>query len=560
MTDTLAVVIIDIPAAVREYIDIVEREEYPVCEEQKQLVKLVKRVLSTEDVHFDLQQLEKFLSYQKYFPYELFAWEKFVFALHNCLYRADGELRFPEAFICMGRGGGKTGYSAFENFCLLLPPCHVQQYDIYTFAMSEIQAKYAWNDVYNILKSNPVKFKKFFHWTKEQITCIKTQSTWYYCTSSAKTKDGQRPGKVDFDEYHAYESYNLIDAAVTGLGKKKHPRRTITTTNGIVRGSVFDDKFEMCLQILSGEVPDNGTLPCIWRLDKDEEVNDKRMWHKANPSLRYFPNLQTEIELEYQTYAMNPAANPSFMAKRMNRPPVQMENEVTSWDNLLAASRDYALDLLRNRLCVAGIDYAKTTDFVAAGLLFRIDEIDYWYEHAWVCSKSEDLPRIKAPLRDWAALGYMTFVDAAEIPPDLVAIWLQNTAAALNATILTIGIDQYRYTLLSKSLRECIGFSAEKEHGNVRLLRGSDEMKAIPSITAKFAGHRIIWGDRPDMRWFANNSKIDMTKFGNMTYQKIEPKSRKTDGFKAFAAAECVSDALDGGTFDISDFGTILTF
>jgi phage terminase large subunit-like protein len=323
---------------------------------------------------------------------------------------------------------------------------------------------------------------------------------------------------------------------------------------------VFDDKFEMCLQILSGEVPDNGTLPCIWRLDKDEEVNDKRMWHKANPSLRYFPNLQTEIELEYQTYAMNPAANPSFMAKRMNRPPVQMENEVTSWDNLLAASRDYALDLLRNRLCVAGIDYASTTDFVAAGLLFRIDEIDYWYEHTWVCSKSAELPRIKAPLRDWAALGYMTFVDAAEIPPDLVAIWLQNTAAAFNAPIITIGIDQYRYTLLSKSLRECIGFSAEKEYGNVRLLRGSDEMKTIPSITAKFAGHRIIWGDRPDMRWFANNSKIDMTKFGNMTYQKIEPKSRKTDGFKAFAAAECVSDALDGGTFNISDFGTILTF
>ena len=533
------------PEAVQEYLDIIDREEYPVCEEQKQLVKLVKRVLSTEDVHFDLQQLEKFLSYQKYFPYELFAWEKFVFALHNCLYRADGELRFPEAFICMGRGGGKTGYSAFENFCLLLPPSYVREYDIYTFAMSELQAKTAWEDVYNILESNPVKFKKFFHWTKEQITCIKTRSTWYYCTSSAKTKDGQRPGKVDFDEYHAYESYKLIDAAVTGLGKKRFPRRTITTTNGIVRGSVFDDKFEMCLQILSGEVPDNGTLPCIWRLDKDEEVNDKRMWHKANPSLRYFPNLQTEIELEYQTYAINPVANPSFMAKRMNRPPVQMENEVTSWDNLIAASREFDREILRGRSCVAGIDYASTTDFVSVGLLFRISEIDYWIIHTFICEKSADLPRIKAPLREWAARGFVTFVNAAEIPPDLVAVWISNTAAELSASVLRIGIDKYRYTLLSKALRENIGFSAEKEYGNVKLISGGDEMKTIPGITAKFAGQRILWGERPDMRWFANNSKIDMTKFGNMTYQKIEPKSRKTDGFKAFAAAECVSDVLD---------------
>ena len=548
------------PEAVQEYLDIIDREEYPVCEEQKQLSAFVRKVLTAEDVHFDTEQLDKWLSYQKYFPYKLFPWEKFVFALHNCLYKADGELRFPEAFVCMGRGGGKTGYSAFENFCMMTPPCRVKEYDIYTYAMSEAQAKTVWDDVYNILEGNPAKFKKFFHWTKKKITSVQTRSTWYYCTSSPKTKDGQRPGKVDFDEYHAYESYRLIDAAVTGLGKKKHPRRTITTTNGIIRGSVFDDKFGICLQILSGEVPDNGVLPCIWRLDSDEEVKDKRNWHKANPSLRYFPNLMTEIELEYQTFVINPLANPSFMAKRMNRPPRQMENEVTSWDNLLAASRGYDRKILHNLICVAGIDYASTTDFISAGLLFRINQLDYWLPHTWICSNSADLPKVKAPLREWAARGFVTFVDAAEIPPDLVAVWLATTAASMNAKILRIGIDQYRYTLLSKSLREVMGFSAEKEFGNVKLLRGSDEMKNIPGITAKFAGHRIIWGERPEMRWFANNTKIDMSRFGNMTYQKIEPKSRKTDGFKAFAAAECVSDILDGGTFSLSDIGEVLTF
>lgn len=535
----------EIPEAVGEYLSLIDSGEYPVCEEQKQIAALVRRVLSEEDVHFDIPQLDKFLSYQKHFPYKLFPWERFCFALHNCLYKADGELRFPEAFICMGRGGGKTGYSAFENFCMLLPPNGVKEYDIYTFAMSEVQAKTAWEDVYNILESNPAKFKKFFKWTKEYIKGIQTRSTWYYCTSSPKTKDGQRPGKVDFDEYHAYDSYKLIDAAVTGLGKKRHPRRTITTTNGIVRGSVFDDKFGMCLQILSGEIPDNGTLPCIWRLDSDEEVTDKRNWHKANPSLRYFPNLQTEIELEYQTYIINPTANPSFMAKRMNRPPTAMENEVATWDELTTATRPFDLNMLKGRQCVGGIDYASTTDFVAAGLLFRIDNIDYWFSHTWVCSKSADLPRIKAPLREWEAKGFLTFVNAAEIPPDLVAVWFANTTAALGVTMLCIGIDSYRYTLMSKALREYIFFSAEKEFGNVKLVRGSDEMKNIPGITAKFAGGRIAWGDNPLMRWFANNSKIAMTSYGNMTYQKIEPKARKTDGFKAFAAAECASEVLD---------------
>lgn len=550
----------EFPEAITEYLDIIDREEYPVCEEQKQLATMIRRILTEEDVHFNEPQLEKYLSYQRHFPYKLFPWEKFVFALHNCLYRADGELRFSEAFICMGRGGGKNGYSAFENFCLMLPPNGVKDYHIYSFAMSEDQAKTSWQDVYNILENNPAKFKKFFKWNKEEIIGLQTRSLWKYCTSAPKTKDGYRPGKVDFDEVHQYQDYSLIDVAVTGLGKKRFPRRTFITTNGIVRGAVFDNKFEKALQILSGEVPDNGVLPCIWRLDKDEEVHNKNLWHKANPSLRYFPHLKAELEIEYQDYVVDPVANSSFMTKRMNRPPIYKENEVTSWDNLVIASRNYDPNILYNRPCVAGIDYASTTDFVSAGLLFRIDDIDYWLPHSWVCSKSPDLQRIKAPLRTWGALGLLTFVNAAEIPPELPAVWLADTRARLGASIIKLGIDRYRYTLLSKALREVLGFSAEKDFGNVKLVYGSDEMRTIPGISAKFAGQRIVWGDRPDMRWYANNSKIDMTKFGNMTYQKIEPKSRKTDGFKAFAAAECVSDVLDMPFVESDDFDKVYTY
>ena len=67
----------------------------------------------------------------------------------------------------------------------------------------------------------------------------------------------------------------------------------------------------------------------------------------------------------------------------------------------------------------------------------------------------------------------------------------------------------------------------------------------LPHATSGFAGHRFIWGDSPPMRWAANNSKTITSAAGNITYGKIEPKSRKTDTFKAFVAAECVSDVLD---------------
>lgn len=529
---------------IKKYIDLVRSGKIAVCREQIKLCDYIEHVFEAEDIYVDEQQLEKYLSYQKYFPFKLFEWEVFCFTLHNCTYKKDGSLRFPILFIYVGRGAGKNGYLGFEDFCLLTPTNGVEQYDIDIFAMSEKQAKQSWNDVYDVLESNKEKMKMHFHWTKEIIINLKTKSEFRFNTSSPKTKDGARPGKVDFDEYHAYENYKLIDVATTGLGKKKHPRRTIMSTDGLVRGGALDDLIERCEKILDGDVADNGTLPFMCRLDNDDEIDDKNMWVKANPSLPFLPDLQKELELEYFDYTLSKANNISFIAKRMNRPPKELENAVAKWEDIKATDQPINEDLLYGMPCVGGIDYMKSNDFLGAGLLYRVGKKDYWIGHTWVCKQSADLHRINAPLEQWVAKGFLTFVDTPEISPDLPAVWLANEAAKRKSNILKIGIDSYRYRLLSKALLE-INFSAEKDYNNIVLLRPSNEMLNIPIITSGFVNHRFVWGDNPLMRWAANNSKLVTSPAGNITYGKIEPKSRKTDSFKAFVAAECVSECLD---------------
>lgn len=529
---------------VDDYIRLVRSGEYPVCREQLLLCDFVERVFTSEELTLDTEQLAKYLSYQKYFPFGLFQWELFVFALHNCCYRSDGTLRFPVAVIYVGRGAGKNGYLGFEDFCLLTPANGVREYDIDIFATSEDQARQSWDDVYNVLEAHPAKMKKHFRWTLETITNLDTNSEFRFRTSNHKTKDGGRPGKVDFDEYHAYEDYRLINVATTGLGKKRHPRQTITTTDGDVRGGPLDDLTEIAEQVLTGELPDCGTLYFICRLDDPDEVYDESNWHKANPSLRYLPDLMQEMRLEFAKYMQNPAANTAFMTKRMNRPPKITENGVTDWDHILATNQPIPEDALTGRPCVAGIDYMKTTDFLGAGLLWRIGGRDVWISHTWICAKCADLHRIKAPLREWEARGLVTFVDAAEIPPELPCVWLANEAAKRGSPILLAGIDDYRYALLKKALED-INFSADKDRKNVFLIRPRDEMRRVPIITSGFVGQRFIWGDSPVMRWMTNNAKTVTSPSGNITYGKIEPKSRKTDTFKAFVAAECVSDVLD---------------
>ena len=532
-----------------DYIRMVRADDpHPYCQWQHKLCDFVEKVFNEEHCTLNEKQLNEYLAFQRFFPYNLLPWEKFLFALNACCYTPEGELRFPYMFVNVGRGAGKNGLLSFVIFCYLTPVHGVKGYDIYIYATAEDQAKTSWMDIYNILEDNKKTMQRYFTWTKEKITNNATRSSLYFCTSSAKTKDGQRPGLIAFDEYHQFMEMKLVNVAETGLGKVQNSRKIIITTNGLVRGGPFDTKLEEGKAVLDGDESDDGQLFFICCIDNIDEVDKEDAWFKANPSL--YPDMSTyhsmmrQMRIEYKAYKRNPAENVSFPAKRMNLPPAELENEVTSWENVKATNQPIDEDAIYGMPCVGGIDYMKSTDFLSAGLLYRVGEKDYWIQKTWVCKSCRDLPKIKAPITEWAVKGDIEFVDAKEIPPELPAVWLENEAAKRNSRILLIGIDDYRYQLLKNALLD-INFSAEDGWNNVVKIRPRDEMKRIPLITSGFIQHKYAVGDTPVFRWAVQNSMTVVSAAGNITYGKIEPKSRKTDPFKAFVAAEIVSDVLD---------------
>lgn len=526
---------------IKNYIDIVRNKKIAVCKEQKQLCDYIEYCFKNENLYIDEEQLRKYLGLQKYFPFKLLEWEVFCFTLHNCTYSKPGILRWPDLFILVGRGAGKNGYLSFEDFCLISQYNKVKNYHIDICANAEHQARTSFDDVYNILEENSNKLKNHFYWNKEMIRNLKTGSILRFRTSNAKTKDGGRPGKVDFDEYHQYENYKTIQVFKTGLGKKKNPRTTITTTNGDVRDGPLDKLIVRAENILKGATPDNGLLPFICKLDDKKEVHDPKKWSKANPSLHEFIDLRLTMEREYIDYKEDPVSNSSFMTKRMNIPQGNKDIEVTEWSNILATNQP--IPDLTGCSCVVGIDYAKTTDFVCAGLLFMYKGKYYWLSHTWVCNRCNDLGRIKAPLREWQDMGLLSFVDGPEVHPELPASWVADQAEKYNITIM--GMDNYRYALLSRALKE-VGFDTDKQGANnIKLIRPSNQMFIAPTINSLFANQNIIWGDNPLMRWYTHNVCMVTSNAGNITYGKIEAKSRKTDGFMAFVAAMCASEGLE---------------
>jgi phage terminase large subunit-like protein len=257
----------------------------------------------------------------------------------------------------------------------------------------------------------------------------------------------------------------------------------------------------------------------------------------ANPSLPYLPILRDQMQREYADYKLDPVINNAFMTKRMNIPQGRKDTEVASWENILKTNGE--VPDLTYCPCVCGIDFSKTTDFVSAFLLFKKDGVYYGKHHSWFCTASNDKHRIK-PLNEFMKLDCLTVVDDVEINPVLIAEWVNEQRLIYN--IEKVAIDSYRYSLLSRALRDIAGFDANDK--SIKLVRPSDVMLVVPKINSLFVTNKIIWGDDPMMRWYTNNAKLEPAPNNNFKYGKIEAKSRKTDGFMAFVAAMTIEEEL----------------
>ena len=66
-----------LPPAVTAYLEAVEADKPRACPEQHALAAHIRRCFETEDLRVDTEQLRRYLSLSRYFPYkDLFLWEQ----------------------------------------------------------------------------------------------------------------------------------------------------------------------------------------------------------------------------------------------------------------------------------------------------------------------------------------------------------------------------------------------------------------------------------------------------------------------------------------------------
>ena len=513
------------------YMDDIRSGKIPACRELKQAMDYIEEKLDNPDVFIDTEKIDKAVELiERYFEFKLLNWELFVLALVHCYYK-DDTVVFDEFFLLMGTGNGKNGFISALSWYFTTHYHGVREYNIDIVANSEEQAKTSFDDVYNVLERTWKKSKKFFYKTKEVIVNLRTNSYIKYNTSNAKTRLGKRAGCLIFDEILEYEDWTVINAFTASFGKKKHSRKFFITTNGYVRGGVLDDQLDLSKQVLSGEIKDLGFLPLIYKLDDKEEVHDPANWVKANPSLPFFPLLKAEMDKVFVKMKYQHHLAIDFMTKRMNLPAQDNFTVVAPWEKILATNQPIPFKELEGLQCIGAIDYARTTDFASCGLLFKYKGKRYWIEHTFVCHLALEVESrpIKFPVREMADRGLITIINRPNISASDISGWFLEQAKKYN--IIDIVCDSYRVSLLESEFSQKGLPLTEVRSGPIT------HAKVAPLIEQLFAEEKIVFGDNPTMRWYTNNVYQEVDKKGNTAYYKIEPKTRKTDGFFALIHA-----------------------
>lgn len=523
-----------------QYMDDIRSGKIPASRRLKLALDYIEFKLNDPDVFIDFKKIDKAVELiERYFSMKLLDWELFILALIHCYYKSKDIVVFNKFLIVIGRGNGKNGFISPVIWYLTTHYHGIKGYNVDIIANNEDQAKTSFEDVYNVLEETWKKSKRFFHKTKEVITNLITKSYIKYNTSNARTKDGKRSACLVFDEIHEYETYDSINVFTRGFGKRKHSRTFMITTNGYVRGGVLDQELELADRILNGEITNLRTLPLIWEIDNKEEAMDPDMWIKANPSLPYFPELRREMEEDFILMQYQNHVAVDFLTKRMNFPVQNKYDPAVPWEQIKATNQPIPYDELKGLPCIGSVDYAELTDFASVGLLFKYKGKRYFIEHTFVCRAALEIEsrEIKFPVEEMAQKGLITIIEGPRITAKHIADWFIEKAG--DYYIKTIVGDDYRISVLREEFKQR-GLPLESCRSGA-----ITHAKLAPLVESIFADQTIVLGDNPTMRWYINNTGKERDSKGNIKYFKIEPKTRKTDGFFALLHALTKDDELE---------------
>lgn len=469
-------------------------------------------------------------------------WEKAMLAAMFGFIDGEGRRRYREVVLIVAKKNGKSLISSIVGLYLQVGDGEPGA-EVYAVATKKDQAKIIWGEAKRMVNKSP-ELRKLIKPLVGEMDCAANESVFKPLASDTDTLDGLNVHGALMDEVHQWrDGMALYDIIADGTTAREQPMTLITTTAGVVREDIYDNKYEYAAKVIIGyDDPDAGIvddhfLPFIYELDAREEWEDERCWPKANPGLGTIKNIR-QLRDKVRKAQQSPDLQRNLLCKEFNI----RETSGGSWLSFDDINNETAFDVaeLRPRYGVGGADLSSTDDLTAACVIFMLPDCSdiYVIPMFWIPADlvERHINEDKVRYDIWIDKGWVRTCPGNRINPDVVREWFLEVQSKYDIYLNLVGYDSWSAELWVNEMKRSFGDSTMRP-----VIQGKKTLSNPMKMLAKdLQAHKIIYNNNGVLKWCMANTCVDEDRNGNIQPIKSRKPTQRIDGLAALLDAYTV--------------------
>jgi phage terminase large subunit-like protein len=469
---------------------------------------LVKQGTDTFPFIFDEDKAERFLDWMRLFKHRKgilkgqyigpHIIQKFVFGnIYGWVHKDTGYRRFNKAYWQVARKNAKSqSLSCVGSYELMALGEGASE--VYCTATKRKQAKIVWDETEAMLdgcKDLQGKYKVAYG----QIKHIKTGSIMEALSKEdGKKGDGYNPQCGIIDEYHAHETSEMYDIIDSGMIARPQPLLMIITTAGFdLNNPCYSVEYKLVSKILDPHNPyDNDNyFVMINELDKGDDIQDEKVWSKANPIVCSYPEGYDSIRKRLKLALEAPEKMRDLLTKTFNIWIQMRESGYMDMSKWAECEQQFTLADFEGSECVGGLDLSTKLDLTSIAFEFKKDGSYYPWQHSFIPEETYEkrLREGKYPFDLWAKQGWLTVTDGAVIDYVYVKKYIQDQEKNYKIKIKEIGFDPYNASQFVQDMEDEGYVMVEVRQGPFTLNEPTKDFRDnVFNKTLKHAGDGLL--------------------------------------------------------------------
>lgn len=433
--------------------------------------------------------------------------------------------RFREVYVEIPKKNGKSNLlSAIVIYHLIADK--EASAEVFLAAYTRKQTEIIFGETVKMINASPffkkiLKIKDSFHC--KEIFYDTTQSKLMALSSDAPAADGWSSSASIVDEIHRIEDPAIYDVLKYAGLAREQPLILSLTTAGSNRNTVCYRLHDYAEKVNTNAIIDTAFLGIIYAASEKDNINDPKVWRKANPALgEILKEEDFERELKQAKEDLHTLNN--FLRLRLN---LWVAGEYKYIDPIKwnASKGKIDLDQLKKYPAVGGLDLSSRDDTTCFSMVFDVEGVYHIVPYFWLpadnVTQREKANRV--PISQWEKKGYITLTPGSIIDYEFVKQTIVDLSNEFD--IRVIYADPYGANHLCTGLID-EGIEVQFIHQNQRV------MNAPMNFFAYLLDHKKIRHDHPILSWQASNAIAEPDNYGLIKLSKGKHRD-KIDGIQA---------------------------